>query len=222
MQLSVDARCVALVLTLTATGLGCEPEEDSADAGAFGGAGGAGGGAQPDAAAGGGSLNEAGPPPTDAAMPDAFAADIASPDLGVDAGPTCPLDLLVLAIDLNLHPDGDGFRYEGDTSAAMDSTRSPCGGEGSPDVLHRFTAPRAGRWRVDTESTEPKWDTVLALRSICDDATQANCNDDAASAPLSQAGVDLEEGEMLYVVVDGHAGGPHPDRGAYVLTVTPR
>lgn len=155
----------------------------------------------------------------DAAVPDAAVPDAALPDAAII---DCPADVLATAIDVNAHPDGEGFVYQGDTTAAADTTSSPCGGEGSPDVLHRFVAPSAGTWRVDTESTSPKWDTILALRALCLDDAAITCNDDAAFPPLSQATATLEAGEVLYIVVDGHAGGANPDRGAYTLSVTRR
>jgi len=64
---------------------------------------------------------------------------------------------------------------------------------------------------------------VLACgaRDAAVDAALA-CNDDAAFPPLSQVSALLSAGEVVFVVLDGRASGVAPDRGAYVLTVSPR
>ena len=223
------ATAVICLLALASAGACSSDDADSADAGAStGGTGGAPTGGTGGAPTGGtpmggtptggsgGEVPDAAVPEPDAAVPE---PDAALPDAAIV---DCPPDVLVTAIDVNAHPDGTGFRYVGDTTAAADATSSPCGGAGSPDVLHRFVAPAAGNWRIDTESTAPKWDTLISLRATCQDAEAITCNDDAAFPPLSQVTTPLEAGEVLYIVVDGHAGGANPDRGAYVLSVTPR
>jgi hypothetical protein len=144
-----------------------------------------------------------------------------TPDAAADAA-LCALEVDSVVVDLNVHPDGAGFRFAGDTTTAANTTATPCGGETSPDVLHRFVAPTAGFWRFDTEATSPKWDTVLGLRARCDDDAALACNDDAAFPPLSQVSAPLSAGEVVFVVLDGRASGVAPDRGAYVLTVSPR
>lgn len=155
---------------------------------------------------------------TDAA---ADAATDAAADSVADAA-LCAPEVGSVVVDLNVHPDGAGFRFTGDTTTAANTTTTPCGGETSPDVLHRFVAPTAGFWRFDTEATSPRWDTVLGLRARCDDDAALACNDDAAFPPLSQVSAPLDAGEVIFVVIDGRASGVAPDRGAYVLTVSPR
>lgn len=215
---------VAIAAIATALGACAADDEANADAGlgaggatggsAAGGAiGGDASGGQPAGgqASGGGGGTPAGgaAPPPDAALPDAFVE-------------TCPAEVLAEVVELAAHPDGEGFRYEGDTSAAMNRTSSPCGGGDAPEVIHRFVAPVAGRWRFDTESTANRWDTIVSLRDLCLDANSVTCNDDGAYPPLSQFDANLEAGQALFVVVDGHTGGPNPDRGAYTLSVTRR
>lgn len=226
MQLTAVHLALAAALALGACSSDDETEADGGTPSGGTPSGGAGGtptGGTPSGGAGGeaggGTGGEAGGGSAGGAEPDAAVPDAAVPDAAII---DCPADVLATAVDVNAHPDGEGFTYAGDTTAAADSTSSPCGGTGSPDVLHRFVAPRAGTWRVDTESTTPKWDTILALRALCLDDAAISCNDDAAFPPLSQATATLEAGEVLYIVVDGHAGGANPDRGAYTLSVTPR
>lgn len=226
MQLTAVHLALAAALALGACSSDDETEADGGTPSGGTPSGGAGGtptGGTPSGGAGGeaggGTGGEAGGGSAGGAEPDAAVPDAAVPDAAII---DCPADVLATAVDVNAHPDGEGFTYAGDTTAAADSTSSPCGGAGSPDVLHRFVAPRAGTWRVDTESTTPKWDTILALRALCLDDAAISCNDDAAFPPLSQATATLEAGEVLYIVVDGHAGGANPDRGAYTLSVTPR
>jgi hypothetical protein len=227
MQLNPTAMTAALlVFALVPTGACSSDEADENDAGAAAGgtpSGGTPSGGTPSGGTPSGGTPSGGTPsggtPSGGAEPDADVPDAAAPDATVI---DCPPDVVVTSVDVNAHPDGPGFRYVGDTTGATDATSSPCGGAGSPDVLHRFVAPAAGNWRIDTESTEPKWDTLISVRATCQDAEAITCNDDAAFPPLSQVTTPLEAGEVLYIIVDGHAGGANPDRGAYVLSVTPR
>ena len=199
---------------------GCAEDETTTDAGMAGGGGSATGGGGSATGGGGDSGSFGGSGGTGGAI----IADAAPPDAAPpDAAPlACPLDVLPEVVDLNLHPEGDGFRYAGDTTAAPNRTRSACGGEEAPDVLHRFVAPVTGSWRIDTESTAPKWDTLLSLHDTCLDTEDTRCNDDGAFPPLSQQNLQLIEGQEIFIVVDGHTGGASPDRGAYVLSLTPR
>jgi len=160
----------------------------------------------------------------DAVLNDAVLNDAAPNDAVLNDADTalCPPERASSAVDLNAYPDGAGFRYVGDTAAASNSTATLCGGETSPDVLHRFVAPSAGFWRFDTEATLPKWDTVLTLRGRCDDGAALACNDDAAFPPLSQVSASLAAGQVVFVIVDGRASGVAPERGAYILTASPR
>ncbi len=89
----------------------------------------------------------------------------------------------------------------GTTAGANDSTRSACGGEGSPDVVYRFNLlePKA----VNIVAEGPL-DTILSLRSVCDDeSTEVLCSD----VPGQREEIDavLPPGDW-YVWVDGHDG----------------
>ena len=141
---------------------------------------------------------------------------------GPDAAAFCPRE--AQAVDLNAHPDdvNGGFRYDGDTTGALDATFSPCGGEGAPDILHRFKAPAAGSWRFSTEDSATAFDTIVSVRQTCDDTTAGTCNDDAGFPPKSSVTVSLRADETLYIVVDGQRTGTAGDRGAYALTVEAR
>jgi hypothetical protein len=228
MQMSPQRLWVVAAFVLAAAA--CSEDEETLDAGVGAGGQAAGGQAAGGSPTGGtptggtptGGTPTGGTPTGGAAVgPDAAVLPDAAPvpDAHVD---TCPADLAAEVVDVNAHPDGEGFRYDGDTTAAMNRTTSPCGGDDAPEVIHRFVAPRTGGWRVDTESTSPKWDTVLSSRATCLDSASVSCNDDGAYPPMSQITFDLDAGEEVYLVVDGHTGGPSPDRGPYTLSITPR
>ncbi len=226
--MQMSPRWYGMVAALALAASGCGEDETTTDAGV--GAGGQAAGGTPTGGTPTGGTPTGGTPtggtPTGGTPTGGV---VVEPDAGPDAAPmpdahvdTCPADLTAEVVDVNAHPDGEGFRYDGDTTAAMNRTTSPCGGDDAPDVIHRFVAPRTGGWRVDTESTTPKWDTILSSRSTCLDSGSVSCNDDGAYPPLSQITFDLEAGEEVYLVVDGHTGGPNADRGAYTLSITPR
>jgi uncharacterized protein YkwD len=71
-----------------------------------------------------------------------------------------------------------------------------------PDVAFSFTAPQAGRYRIDTDGSG--FDTLLSIRSGCGGAELA-CNDDIQQGVVqSRAEVDLTECQTVLIVVDGY------------------
>ncbi len=87
-----------------------------------------------------------------------------------------------------------------------------CGGRGGEQVV-RFTAPEAGQWTFDTDGSG--YDTVLHVRSRCDDAaTELACDDDSGQGTASRIQLGLQANQTVYIFVDGFDG-----NGAWTLDI---
>ena len=84
-----------------------------------------------------------------------------------------------------------------------------CGGGGNEAVIE-FVAPSAGYWRFSTaHPATGNIDTVLYIRRVCTEpGTEIGCNDDGGDLTTSRLGVELEEGETIFVFVDVWDGQP--------------
>ncbi len=102
----------------------------------------------------------------------------------------------------------------GSTAAAQNLRRGMCGGEAGPEVIHRWTAPRAGTYTFTTAGSD--FDTLLYLRASCD-GPDAVCNDDVVLGVVrsSTATVTLDAGEPVFVIIDGW----EDSAGNYVLNI---
>ncbi len=139
---------------------------------------------------------------------------------GEDAPDQCPPEIEAGLVDLNAHPDGDGWAFTGTTEGGADRAGSPCGGAGVSDVVHRFVAPAAGGYKFSTADSPARWNTVIHFRPRCDQpSARLNCNNDSAYPPFSEQTLALAADEPVYVFVDGVTP---TDVGRYTLTVTPR
>jgi hypothetical protein len=108
--------------------------------------------------------------------------------------------------------------WSGATPAAFDDGRGSCGGSGGPDVAYELVL--AEDATVTAEITVATWDTVLYLRSACDDpATELVCNDDGGGALGLRSRIDagLLTAGTYYLFVDGLYSGAFGD---YTLQVT--
>jgi hypothetical protein len=79
--------------------------------------------------------------------------------------------------------------------------------------VYEFVAPGPGSYRFSTAGSS--FDTVLAIFDSCD-GPAIMCNDDTSLELQSELIVDLQGGDKLLVVVDGHD--PN-DFGPFVLSV---
>jgi hypothetical protein len=115
------------------------------------------------------------------------------------------------------------YIVQGDsTQGSADAVGARCDrGTGEHVVVYTFTAPEAGTWRFAT-SNLMGGDSVISVRNAC--ATPAPigvlaCDDDGAGNLASQADVDLEAGQLVYVAVYGYG----TDReGPFTLTASQR
>lgn len=132
------------------------------------------------------------------------------------------------AIDLNARRKPKGhWEYRGN-SAASTKTYGPfsCGG-GGPSDLFAFTAPEAGRYRIETSRLGVGVDTLIAVRPYCQLAAyELGCNDDGnpiTGTPSSRLEVELAADETVYIFVDSYVD-PNGNAyaGEYTLTVTRR
>jgi hypothetical protein len=105
----------------------------------------------------------------------------------------------------------------GRTAGSLDSSESSCGGTDVPDVVHRFTAPEAGTYTIDTAGSD--YDTVLAVFDADCSGEELACNDDVAgedpSLFTSEVTVSLDAGQTIFIVVDGALN----ESGAYTLNI---
>ena len=98
----------------------------------------------------------------------------------------------------------DGFgTYEGSTVGGEMSHAGLCGGEGSQELVYRFTAPEAGPVCIDAAGLD--YDTVLYLRQgECTDAEQEiACDDDGGGNFDSQIEIEVQADVDYYLFVDG-------------------
>ena len=126
---------------------------------------------------------------------------------------------------LNIHPRtracrgvelGESLGSEiatGETNEAATVLRPPCAG-GAQQVVHRWTAPEAGRYDINTFGSQ--YDTVLfILDDQCSDDV-VGCNDDDGGLQ-SRLVVDVDAGQTLTIVVAGFQG----RAGRYRLNIRP-
>ncbi len=103
------------------------------------------------------------------------------------------------------------------TTGRPNDFESSCGGNAmSPDrpYILRLTAPA----NVTAQITAASFDTVLHLRSLCDDpSSQIACDDDGAGYPLSLLQLEPLDIGDYYLIVDGFGSG---SAGDYTLQVT--
>ncbi|HJK98801.1 MAG TPA: hypothetical protein RMF84_16390 [Polyangiaceae bacterium LLY-WYZ-14_1] len=120
-------------------------------------------------------------------------------------GPGCP------SVDLGTV---DQARLTGSTTDLSDDFDAPCAGLGGRDVSIRWTAPTAGRYRIDTAGSD--FDAVLTIyRGCLDDQAPLACDDDDDElTPLVTLAADAEDAFLL--VVDGFDGTAFGD---FILTI---
>jgi hypothetical protein len=118
--------------------------------------------------------------------------------------PLCETELIIPALPAQII---------GDTTGGLSELASTCGGANTPERVYEFVAPGPGSYRFDTAGSS--FDTVLSIFDACDGPALV-CNDDASFELQSELTIDLDGGEKLLVVVDGHDPG---DFGPFVLSV---
>ncbi len=132
----------------------------------------------------------------------------------------CPAGYGEMPIDVA----GDApYIVQGDSSqGSADAVGARCAaGSGDTVSLYTFTAPEAGTWRIAT-SNLMGGDSVISVRSACATPEPIGvlaCDDDGAGNLASQADVDLDAGQLIYIAVYGY--GPERD-GVFTLTVSLR
>jgi len=105
--------------------------------------------------------------------------------------------------------------WRGTTVGGFDDGRGSCGGTGGPDVAYELVL--AEEAAVTAEITEATWDTVLYLRTRCEDpASERVCNDDYSGLRSRIDAGRLPAG-TYYLFVDGLYSGAYGD---YTLRVT--
>lgn len=139
--------------------------------------------------------------------------------LTVEAGaaPVRLTDFAVITLSRPLRPrcgdvpaldvSRDPIEAEGDTADAARRYHARCAAGTLPgrDAVFAFTAPAAGRWRA---AVDADFEAVVSIRDTC---APNRGVERACAAPGAAAIVDLDEGEGVYVVVDGvgrDAAGP--------------
>ncbi|MEE2755204.1 MAG: hypothetical protein VYA30_01030 [Myxococcota bacterium] len=145
--------------------------------------------------------------------------DAGSIDASMLPVPTCGDEPFV---DLNQRADNDADHFVFTGRVAGNQFRGTCSAPGTigADALHRFTAPSSGEWLFDTLGSDV--DTVIYVREVCDQfESEQVCNNDVSDGYRlrhSQARIDLNAGESVFVVVDSYHG---LAESAYRLTVRP-
>lgn len=99
-----------------------------------------------------------------------------------------------------------GGEVDGDTTGKPNRYAATCGGGEAPEELWLLELTSDSRVLLSTEGSD--FDTVLYVRSNCDDGAEATCEDDIGADTVI---VDLTAGTWL-VYVDGFS-----EAGAYTL-----
>jgi hypothetical protein len=108
----------------------------------------------------------------------------------------------------------DGFEPEFDLQEGHSCLAKSAGVE-SPDVVYTFTAPSTGSFTFTLEAT---YAAVLYLRSVCFEGCLGAAEKEEGSNVLSVT-VSLEEGQNVFVIVDGNVNELAPNQGPYTLSV---
>jgi len=134
--------------------------------------------------------------------------------LGDETDPDCDCPDHGYVEDADLGTETGDSVASGSTAGEDDSyTSGECGGSGAPDTFYRFAAPEDGCYTFDTESSG--YDTLLRLFDACE-GTSLACDDDGGSGTTSKITHPMEEGDEVFVVVDGFSSG---SAGSYELDI---
>ncbi|MHC4837668.1 MAG: prenyltransferase/squalene oxidase repeat-containing protein, partial [Planctomycetota bacterium] len=107
-------------------------------------------------------------------------------------------------------------RLLGDTGDGENALAGECGGVAGREVVYALVADGPERVTLSTIDDDTLVDTVLFVRSACEDAeTELACSDDVGDDPRSSATAILPEAGLYFVVVDARIG-----RGEFALNVT--
>jgi uncharacterized protein YkwD len=116
--------------------------------------------------------------------------------------PDCPeLAPITCAVDVGFELP---LAMSGTTSGAEDGFGgASCGrgGDAIPDAAFRWTAPRAGEYRITTAGS--MFDTVLVVHDGSCAGRELSCDDDGAGAQASAVRLELAACQTITVVVDG-------------------
>ena len=102
-------------------------------------------------------------------------------------------------------------------NGVYDRLSGSCGGGEGGDVVFRFEAPEAGVWRFETLADRTDFDSLLYVRTTCDDTdSELGCNDDILEGRVRNSRVDatLEAAQVVWIVVDAWGEG---EGGAFAL-----
>jgi len=103
-----------------------------------------------------------------------------------------------------------------DTTASGDDGASPtCGGTG-PDVVYSYTLATAKNIKIDLTGVSATWNSIIAVRSACTDATsELSCNRATVGASTSLT-FPAQAAGTYYLWVDGYSS----TKGTGSLTIT--
>lgn len=151
----------------------------------------------------------------DALEPDAFAY----PDVGPDLGPLgCSMPGMATRVEMPVA--GEVWTARLDPALRADFHVTSCAPRArTPDVVLEIMPGTSGRLVLET--TDPDLDTILAVRTRCDDeASELACNDDSVRAGgPSRISLDVRAGVPLFVIVDARGTlAPIPVRATILPT----
>ena len=135
--------------------------------------------------------------------------------LGDDEDPDCDCPDHGYIEDEDLGSETGSSVRTGSTVGEDDTyTYGECGSSGAPDRFFLFEAPETACYTVTTEGST--YDTLLRVLDACE-GTSIACNDDYPSLGLrSRVDVSLEEGDTVFIVVDGYSSW---SSGDYILNI---
>ncbi len=143
----------------------------------------------------------------DTAETDDTASDTGT-DTGADSDDTDVVPTLATCAELGLVPatlspipgQRDSFAIRGRFADAAPTLAGQCG-PGTAEQVVTFTAPSAGQWELTTDGPATTSDTLLSLRTACDDAAELACEVGGAGLHGARLVVDAAEGEVFEAVI---------------------
>jgi cysteine-rich repeat protein len=119
-------------------------------------------------------------------------------------------------LDACVSPPTFSSSVDGDTTDLPSVVHTSCANPSSgPEAIHAYVASVPGS-HVATVTPLGEVDFVLAARSVCDDAAGERCVDDGFTGEAESIVLDLDAGEIVYLIVQGWSSF---DAGPYSLEV---
>jgi cysteine-rich repeat protein len=122
-------------------------------------------------------------------------------------------------IHLDTPPRGGSTSRDDTTAGQFDRYAASCGGDGSPDRVYEVDLDADAYYTFETDLRDGGLDTILSVRSSCDDvSSEVGCDDDEVSWTRESRIDSWLRAGTYFVFVDGYSGHGWAE-GAYTLVI---